>query len=273
MTEVWASSPPAKHCRDPGTFDADEALAMSFGLSARGNRTRPLAVKAKYRTSSPRIACTPGNIRDGFTPCGESHALPLSYGRARAPPGGFEPPTLRLPMQPISSPPENRFRPRVARGPRKSLGNRRFRRFPDRNAEPFSRSARHPRRTGPRGADSTARSNGGGIRTRIAIAAKYPKSSPPASGRCLEDVRSRVAAGVPGERSSLVGPRAFVWSRSNETRHHPGPEPARFQLPGERSNLDGPEGPSVSNEGARFFTTRNCQPRERGVFRRANLTP
>jgi hypothetical protein len=222
MTEVWASSPPAKHCRDPGTFDADEALAMSLGLSARGNRTRPLAVKAKYRTSSPRIACTPGNIRDGFTPCGESHALPLSYGRARAPPGGFEPPTLRLPMQPISSPPENRFRPRVARGRRKSLGNRRFRRFPDRNAEPFSRSARNPRRTGPRGADSTARSNGGGIRTRIAIVAKYPKSSPPASGRCLEDVRSRVAAGVPGERSSLVGPRAFVWSRSNETRHHPG---------------------------------------------------
>jgi len=109
MTEVWASSPPAKHCRDPGTFDADEALAMSLGLSARGNRTRPLAVKAKYRTSSPRIACTPGNIRDGFTPCGESHALPLSYGRARAPPGGFEPPTLRLPMQPISSPPANRF--------------------------------------------------------------------------------------------------------------------------------------------------------------------
>ena len=83
MTEVWASSPPAKHCRDPGTFDADEALAMSLGLSARGNRTRPLAVKAKYRTSSPRIACTPGNIRDGFTPCGESHALPLSYGRAQ----------------------------------------------------------------------------------------------------------------------------------------------------------------------------------------------
>ena len=140
MTEVWASSPPAKHCRDPGTFDADEALAMSLGLSARGNRTRPLAVKAKYRTSSPRIACTPGNIRDGFTPCGESHALPLSYGRARAPPGGFEPPTLRLPMQPISSPPENRFRPRVARGRRKSLGNRRFRRFPDRNAEPSKRS-------------------------------------------------------------------------------------------------------------------------------------
>ena len=84
MTEVWASSPPAKHCRDPGTFDADEALAMSLGFSARGNRTRPLAIKAKYRTSSPRIACTPGNIRDGFTPCGESHALPLSYGRARA---------------------------------------------------------------------------------------------------------------------------------------------------------------------------------------------
>jgi hypothetical protein len=99
---------------------------------------------------------------------------------------------------------------------------------------------------------------------------KYPKSSPPASGRCLEDVRSRVAAGVPGERSSLVGPRAFVWSRSNETRHHPGPEPARFQLPGERSNLDGPEGPSVSNEGARFFTTRNYQPRERGVGFRGN---
>ena len=148
-------------------FDADEALAMSLGLSARGNRTRPLAVKAKYRTSSPRIACTPGNIRDGFTPCGESHALPLSYGRARAPPGGFEPPTLRLPMQPISSPPENRFGPRVARGRWKSLGNRRFRRFPDRNAEPFSRSARHPRRTGPRGADSTARSNRGGIRTRF----------------------------------------------------------------------------------------------------------
>ena len=270
MTEVWASSPPAKHCRDPGTFDADEALAMSLGLSARGNRTRPLAVKAKYRTSSPRIACTPGNIRDGFTPCGESHALPLSYGRARAPPGGFEPPTLRLPMQPISSPPENRFRPCVARGRRKSLGNRRFRRFPDRNAEPFSRSARNPRRTGPRGADSTARSNGGGIRTRIAIAAKYPKSSPPASGRCLEEARSRVAAGVPGERSSLVGPRAFVWSRSNETRHHPGPEPARFQLPGERSNLDGPEGPSVSNEGARFFTTRNYQPRERGLGFRGN---
>ena len=140
---------------------------MSLGLSARGNRTRPLAVKAKYRTSSPRIACTPGNIRDGFTPCGESHALPLSYGRARAPPGGFEPPTLRLPMQPISSPPENRFGPRVARGRRKSLGNRRFRRFPDRNAEPFSRSARNPRRTGPRGADSTARSNRGGIRTRF----------------------------------------------------------------------------------------------------------
>jgi hypothetical protein len=115
MTEVWASSPPAKHCRDPGTIDADEALAMSLGLSARGNRTRPLAVKAKYRTSSPRIACPPGNIRDGFTPCGESHALPLSYGRARAPPGGFEPPTLRLPMQPISSPPENWFGPRVAR--------------------------------------------------------------------------------------------------------------------------------------------------------------
>jgi hypothetical protein len=122
MTEVWASSPPAKHCRDPGTFDADEALAMSLGLSARGNRTRPLAVKAKYRTSSPRIACTPGNIRDGFTPCGESHALPLSYGRARAPPGGFEPPTLRLPMQPISSPPENRFGPRVARGTKEVAG-------------------------------------------------------------------------------------------------------------------------------------------------------
>jgi hypothetical protein len=60
MTEVWASSPPAKHCRDPGTFDADEALAMSLGLSARGNRTRPLAVKAKYRTSSPRIAMYSG---------------------------------------------------------------------------------------------------------------------------------------------------------------------------------------------------------------------
>ena len=37
MTEVWASSPPAKHYRDPGTIDADEALAMSLGLSARGN--------------------------------------------------------------------------------------------------------------------------------------------------------------------------------------------------------------------------------------------
>jgi hypothetical protein len=32
MTEVWASSPPAKHCRDPGTIDADEALAMSLGF-------------------------------------------------------------------------------------------------------------------------------------------------------------------------------------------------------------------------------------------------
>jgi hypothetical protein len=83
--------------------------------------------------------------------------------------------------------------------------------------------------------------------------------------RCLEEARNRAAAEVPGERSSLVGPRAFVWSRSNETRHHPGPESARFQLPGERSNLDGPEGPSVSNEGARFFTTRNYQRRERGV--------
>jgi hypothetical protein len=60
MTEVWASSSPAKHCRDPGTIDADEALAMSLGLSARGNRTRPLAVKAKYRTSSPRIAMYSG---------------------------------------------------------------------------------------------------------------------------------------------------------------------------------------------------------------------
>ena len=174
--------------------------------------------------------CTPGNIRDGFTPCGESHALPLSYGRARAPPGGFEPPTLRLPMQPISSPPENRFGPRVARGRRKSLGNRRFRRFPDRNAEPFSRSARNPRRTGPRGADSTARSNGGGIRTRIAIAAKYPKSSPPALDEkyCAQLIREAAfAAEVPGERSSLVGPRAFVWSRSNEICHHPvTPEPA-----------------------------------------------
>jgi hypothetical protein len=74
---------------------------------------------------------------------------------------------LRLPMQPISSPPENRFGPRVARGRWKLLGNRQFRRFPDRNAEVFSRSARHPRRTGPRKADSTARLNRGGIRTRF----------------------------------------------------------------------------------------------------------
>jgi hypothetical protein len=81
---------------------------------------------------------------------------------------------LRLPMQPISSPPENRFGPRAAGGRWKLLGNRRFRRFPDRNAEVFSRSARHPRRTGPRKADSTARLNRGGIRTRF----KYPKSSP-----------------------------------------------------------------------------------------------
>ena len=265
MTEVWASSPPAKHCRDLGTFDADEALAMSLGLSARGNRTRPLAVKAKYRTSSPRIACTPGNIRDGFTPCGESHALPLSYGRARAPPGGFEPPTLRLPMQPISSPPENRFGPRVARGRWKSLGNRRFRRFPDRNAELLSRSARHPRRTGPRGADSTARSNGGGIRTRIAIAAKYPNSSQPASGRCLGDegtASPRESRGN-GRVSLARGPSFGVEvTRPVTTRDRSRPG---FSFRGKGRTSTAPKGPSVSNEGARFFTTRNYQPRERGV--------
>jgi hypothetical protein len=40
-----------------------------------------------------------------------------------------------------------------------------------------------------------------------------------------------------------------------------GPEPAKVSASGGRSNLDGPEGPSVSNEGARFFTTRNYAPR------------
>jgi len=73
---------------------------------------------------------------------------------------------------------------------------------------------------------------------------------------------NRVAAAeVPRERSSLVGPRAFVWSRSNETCHHLGPGAGQSSASGGRSNLDGPEGPSVSNEGARFFTTRNYAPR------------
>ncbi len=202
---------------------------MSLGVSPAGIEP----ALPRDRRSIGRLhhgsRCTPGNIRDGFTPCGESHALPLSYGRARAPPGGFEPPTLRLPMQPISSPPENRFRPRVARGRRKSLGNRRFRRFPDRNAEPFSRSARNPRRTGPRGADSTARSNGGGIRTRIAIAAKYPNSSPPAYDK---ESASKADCRIPRVSSQHVSiptrlngrrsqPWVFTKRRGNRPFGHP----------------------------------------------------
>ena len=106
---------------------------------------------------------------------------------------------------------------------------------------------------------------------------------------------NRVAAAeVPRERSSLVGPRAFVWSRSNETCHHPGPpsrpfaalasggkiEPrqprggfgvkrrsevlhhpelcaahSRHWLPGERSDLVGPKAFDV-NEVTRPVTTR-----------------
>jgi hypothetical protein len=86
---------------------------------------------------------------------------------------------LRLPMQPISSPPENRFGPRVARGRWKSLGNSRFRRFPDRNAERFSRSARHPRRTGPRKPIPRHDRTGAGFEPAF-HGTKYPKSSPPA---------------------------------------------------------------------------------------------
>jgi hypothetical protein len=65
-------------------------------------------------------------------------------------------------------------------------------------------------------------------------------------------------------------PRAFVGSEVTRPVTILGPEPAKFRLPGERSNLDGPEGPSVSDEGARFFTTRNCAPRIRGFGFRGN---
>jgi hypothetical protein len=117
---------------------------------------------------------------------------------------------------------------------------------------------------------------------------------------------NRVAAAeVPGERSSLVGPRAFVWSRSNETCHHPGPpEPAirgigfrgkdrtstarerafgfrrrsevlhhpelcaansRLWLPRERLRLVGPKA-FDHNEVTRRITTRKGAPRIRGEF-------
>src|ERR1700693_1638294 len=80
---------------------------------------------------------------------------------------------------------------------------------------------------------------------------------------------NRVAAAeVPGERSSLVGPRAFVWSRSNETCHHRGPPSRPFAALASGGKIEPrrpAKGPSVSNEGARFFTTRNYAPRIRGI--------
>ncbi len=121
-------------------------------------------------------------------------------------------------------------------------------------AEPFSRRSRHPRRTSLPGRfhGTIDRRRDG---TRFSMGAKYPKSSPPAlnENRGAQLIREAAfAAEVPGERSSLVGPRAFVWSRSNETCHHQGPpEPAKFRLPGEDRTSTAPRG-------------LRCQTKERG---------
>jgi hypothetical protein len=79
-------------------------------------------------------------------------------------------------------------------------------------------------------ADSTARSLSGGSRTRFALVAKYPKSSPPAIfvDRLRRSTReaARKRPEFPGERLSFVGREAFGGKRSNEARHHPEREAA-----------------------------------------------
>ena len=85
MTEVWASSPPAKHCRDPGTFDADEALAMSLGLSGpresnppsrgQGEVSDVFTTDRVYSGEYSRrlhplrgVACSPAELRKSASP-------------------------------------------------------------------------------------------------------------------------------------------------------------------------------------------------------------
>ena len=68
----------------------------------------------------------------------------------------------------------------------------------------------------------------------------------PGSPRLRRSAFTRLAyRAAPGERSGLVGPRAFIWrevTRPVTTRVGTG----QPRFPGETSNLDGPEGPSVS---------------------------
>ena len=71
----------------------------------------------------------------------------------------------------------------------------------------------------------------------------------------------------PGGTVESRWPEGLHLERSNETRHHPGPEPARYVGSGGKLEPRRPaKGPSVSDEGARFFTTRNYEPRIRGEF-------
>ena len=180
-----------------------------LGAEPRGNRTRPPALKAKYRMSSPRIARRVGELSRLRRPLGARHALPLSYGRARAHPGGIE------------------LRPCGFRCNR-SLHHRRtgWARVDDAGLGDcwgtgdfgFFRGIRGDllgegpgtRDAPARMADSTARSLGGGIRTRFTLVAKDPKSSPPAmfANQRLRRLTREAAwkrPEFPGERLSLDG--------------------------------------------------------------------
>jgi hypothetical protein len=124
----------------------------------------------------------------------------------------------------------------------KELGNGRSRSSPSKRGALLAKRSQ-PRGAGPREADSTGRSNGGGIRTRIAIAAKYPKSSPPANERQLRlNKRADVVQSKPrGSRdSSPVGAtRRLMLEVAGERTILGEPRPIRGTLLAKRSQPRG----------------------------------
>jgi hypothetical protein len=163
--------------------------------------------------------CTPGNIRDCFTPCGESLALPLSYrkaepsGRSRTSDlaiidaadlfatgeqdwrgtydavhalagralrlAGFEP-VRRRGAFPRSNSHLHHRRVRASRADVEVAGEQSIFGGTPTDTRSAACEALAARDAPACQADSTARSIGGGIRTRFSMGAKYPKSSPPA---------------------------------------------------------------------------------------------
>jgi hypothetical protein len=178
-----------------------------------------LAPSEGFEPSTLRVRCNRSLRHRRTRLAGNLRCCPCPWGRALRL-AGFEP-VRRRGALPRSNSHLHHRRARASRADVEGAGERSIPAITVRYAEPFSRSARSPRRTDPRGADSTARSNGGGIRTRIRHCCEVSEiftTSVRSLSRRSEKPRGR---GSPGGTVESRWPEGLRWGRSNETHHHP----------------------------------------------------